>query len=82
MVTEAHWTQWQPDDFRSYLDVVFDCFGPDRLMFGSDWPVCTVSASYAQVADLIQTYMQSLSATTTTKVFGENAASFYQLSQS
>jgi L-fuconolactonase len=46
MVTEAKWNQWRPEDFHRYLEVVFEAFGPDRLMIGSDWPVCTLSGSY------------------------------------
>ena len=46
MVTEANWKQWQPADFHPYLDIVFEAFGPARLMIGSDWPVCTLSGEY------------------------------------
>jgi L-fuconolactonase len=49
MVTEADFTSWTVEDLRPYVDVVLDAFGPDRLMFGSDWPVCTLAASYGQV---------------------------------
>src|SRR5579885_782023 len=45
MVTEADWKEWRTEDFRPYLDVVFECFGAERLMFGSDWPVCLVAES-------------------------------------
>jgi len=79
MVTEAHWKQWQPDDFRPYLDVVFDCFGVDRLMFGSDWPVCTLSGSYTEVYNLAQSYVQQRASGAIDKVFGDNATRFYNL---
>ncbi len=79
MVTEAAWKQWQPADFRPYLDIVFDAFGANRLMFGSDWPVCTLSASYAQVLALIQDYLQPFSAQTQASIFGDNAAAFYKI---
>ena len=57
LVTEADWTQWTPDDIRPYLDVAFDCFGADRLLVGSDWPVCTLAADYARTIALIDDYM-------------------------
>ena len=79
MVTETNWEQWKPADFYPYLDVVFDCFGADRLMFGSDWPVCTLSGTYEQVISLVQDYIQPLSPETHAKIFGENAVHFYNL---
>ena len=48
MVTEADWRHWKPEDIVPYMDVAFEAFGPQRLMIGSDWPVCTVAASYAR----------------------------------
>jgi len=48
LVTEAGWQSWKLEDIRPYLDVAFECFGPSRLMIGSDWPVCTVAASYTE----------------------------------
>ena len=48
LVTEADWRRWTPDQIRPYLDVAFDCFGAERLMIGSDWPVCTVAADYGR----------------------------------
>ena len=69
MVTEADWQAWQPADFRPYLDVVFAAFGPDRLMFGSDWPVCTVAGSYGQVVGLVADYVAQLSEAEQTAVF-------------
>ncbi len=80
MVTEAAWGQWKPDHFTRYLDVVVDCFGVDRLMFGSDWPVCTLSGSYAEVVLLVQEYVRGLSIDVQEKIFGGNAADFYKLS--
>ncbi|WP_306319906.1 MULTISPECIES: amidohydrolase [unclassified Streptomyces] len=51
LVTEADWAHWTLDDLRPYADTALDAFGPDRVMFGSDWPVCTLAATYAQVVD-------------------------------
>ena len=79
MVTETHWKQWQPNDFRPYLDVVFDCFGVNRLMFGSDWPVCTLSGSYEEVYGLACAYIQNRSNEAQAQVFGANAIAFYHL---
>ena len=79
LVTEADWMRWTPADFRYYLDVVFDAFGPGRLMFGSDWPVCLVAASYRQVKGLIENYVSRRAPADGPKIFGENAIRFYSL---
>jgi L-fuconolactonase len=77
MVTEADWQAWQFDDFRPYLDIVFDAFGPNRIMFGSDWPVCTVAASYEQVVNIVADYTRQLSKLEQSKVWGGTAQEFY-----
>jgi L-fuconolactonase len=79
LVTEANWTRWKATDFAPYLDVVFDGFGPDRLMFGSDWPVCLLAASYAQVKELIESYVDVHAPQHKEKIFGANAIRFYGL---
>lgn len=79
MVTEADWRFWTEADLKPYLDVVFAAFGIDRLMFGSDWPVCLVAASYAKVKDTIENYSRDLSQSEKAKIFGLNAARFYCL---
>ena len=79
MVTEADRGGWKPQDFRPYLDVVFAAFGFDRLMFGSDWPVCLLAASYAQVFAVVDEYLRPFDATARVKVLGGNAARFYRL---
>jgi len=79
MVTEADWRFWKADDFKPYLDIVFDAFGPDRLMFGSDWPVCLLAASYAQVKQIVEDYLQARPAEEKEKIFGVNAIRFYRL---
>jgi L-fuconolactonase len=61
------------------LDVAFDAFGADRLIFGSDWPVCTVAASYTQVVELIQDYLSRFSSEVRDDVFGGNAERFWKL---
>ncbi len=77
MVTEAKWDEWQPADFRPYLDVALETFGEDRSMFGSDWPVCRLAGSYERVYGLVNDYLQLLSEAARNKIFGENAAQFY-----
>ena len=79
LVTEAGWKRWKADDFKPYLDVVFDTFGAERLMFGSDWPVCLVAATYGQVKELIEDYVKGYSQADKGKLFGGNAARFYGL---
>jgi len=77
MVTEAKWKQWQTGDFCNYLDVVFEAFGPERLMIGSDWPVCTLSGDYESAMQIVMDYMQQFSAEIQAGVLGENCARFY-----
>ncbi len=79
MVTEAKWDGWRAEDLRPYLDVVFAAFGAERLMFGTDWPVCTLAGSYAQVHTLADDYTRTLTAEARAKFFGGNATAFYQL---
>lgn len=79
MVTEARWKDWRGSDFTPYLDLVFEAFGPDRLMFGSDWPVCLLAADYVQVYDLLQNYMAGLGQGLEPNIFGQNAVRFYHL---
>lgn len=80
MVTEAAWRAWNKRDFRPYLDIVFDAFGEDRLMFGSDWPVCLLGGDYAEVVQLVTDYLGDQGAETMEKVMGSNAARFYGVS--
>ncbi|QKZ12396.1 amidohydrolase family protein [Spirosoma sp. KUDC1026] len=79
MVTEADWQNWSKKDFFPYLNVAFEHFGPDRLLFGSDWPVCLVAANYTQVKTLIEEYVNPWGNEVREKIFGANAVSFYGL---
>jgi L-fuconolactonase len=79
LVTEADWQSWKPEEIRPYLDVAFECFGPNRLMIGSDWPVCTVAAPYARVVNLIKDYLSGRPAEEREAVLGGNAANFWRL---
>jgi L-fuconolactonase len=77
LVTEAEWSGWRPADFRPYLDVAFEAFGPSRLMYGSDWPVALLAADYAQVFTLAQDYLAGRPTVEQELFFGGNAARFY-----
>ena len=79
MVTETRWRQWQPADFHRYMDIVVEAFGPDRLMIGSDWPVCTVSGDYKPVMQLVIDYAEQFPVEVRTGIFGENCAHFYKI---
>jgi L-fuconolactonase len=77
MVTEARWKRWRAADFRPYLDVVFEAFGPGRVMFGSDWPVCTLSASYAETMEIVRDYIGQLDPLQQEGILGLNCMRLY-----
>jgi L-fuconolactonase len=79
LVTEADWRRWQVADLRPYAEVALDAFGPARLMFGSDWPVCTLAASYPDVLAAAQDLTAGLTATEREAVFSGTATSIYGL---
>jgi L-fuconolactonase len=79
LVTEADWTSWTASDIRPYLDVAFDCFGADRLMIGSDWPLCGVAADYARVMAVVSDYLADRPAQERDAVLGGSARRFYNL---
>lgn len=79
IITEADWKNWTYKLIKPYLDVVFEAFGIDRIMFGSDWPVCLVAGDYAQVKGIVETYTEDFSDSEKNKVFGENATKFYSI---
>jgi len=79
MVTEANWQQWKKEDFFPYLDTVTETFGTGRIMFGSDWPVCLVAASYESMLSIVKEYFSSFSNDEQSGFFGENAIRFYNL---
>ena len=79
LVTEADWKSWKPENFTPYLDVVTEAFGTKRIMFGSDWPVCLVAASYSQVLNIVTDYFSDFSPDEQNAFFGENATNFYNL---
>ncbi len=79
MVTEARWKQWRPEDFHRHLDIVLGAFGTDRVMIGSDWPVCTLSGDYASTMGVVTDYVQQFPATVRDGILGGNCARFYGL---
>jgi L-fuconolactonase len=79
LVTEAAWRQWRPAELRPYLDVALAAFGPERLMFGSDWPVCLLSGDYAEVAGIVRDLCATLSAAEQALIWGGAATRFYGL---
>ncbi|HEV7867164.1 MAG TPA: amidohydrolase family protein [Chthoniobacteraceae bacterium] len=79
LVTEADHASWQPADLRPYLDVAFEAFGEERLMFGSDWPVCLLAGTYQRVFSVVNEYAAGLTPLARSRLFGDNARRFYGL---
>ncbi|MHC4500056.1 MAG: amidohydrolase family protein, partial [Planctomycetota bacterium] len=80
MVTEADWHNWKPEDFTPYMDIVLEAFGTDRLMVGSDWPVCTVAAEYEQVMSITANYLTKLSSDEQVAIWAQNPKRIYDIS--
>lgn len=80
LVTEANWTSWQTDDLRPYVEEALRLFSPDRMMFGSDYPVCLLASSYDRVLGSFQELLKDLSDDDRDKIFSTNAKKFYRLS--
>ncbi len=79
MITEADFNSWTPDQINPYMDLVLNAFGSDRVMFGSDWPVCLVAGEYAQVKRLVTDFISKLSLIEQAQIMGTNAIQFYNL---
>ncbi|WP_213584101.1 amidohydrolase [Paenibacillus sp. J2TS4] len=80
MVTEADLTGWQKEDFIPYVHHVLESFGSERVMFGSDWPVCLLAATYSEVTHLLESCLpESVTESERELIFGHNAAQFYRL---
>jgi L-fuconolactonase len=79
MVTEADWKRWTTREIAPYATRVLEWFGPERCVFGSDWPVCLLAASYARVVDLCGEVIGDLGAAEREGIFGENAIRLYEL---
>jgi L-fuconolactonase len=79
LVTEANLTSWTAADLKSYVERALEFFGPQRMMFGSDWPVCLLASSYLQVLESFQSVLVELAEEDRIRIFGENASEFYRL---
>jgi L-fuconolactonase len=79
MVTEADWKNWKQSDFEPYMDVVYNAFGKERIMFGSDWPVSLVAARYPQVKNILETWLDKYPEINRDEVFYKNAIKVYRL---
>lgn len=79
LVTEADWMNWKKEDFVPYFEAVLNIFSADRIIFGTDWPVCLTGQSYNQVCELTQYLVDGLSAADQSKIWGGNAVAFYNL---
>ncbi|HLI92609.1 MAG TPA: amidohydrolase family protein [Puia sp.] len=79
LVTEADWGGWKQEHLRPYMDTVVEAFGPARILFGSDWPVCLLAATYQQVFNIADEYFAAFSADERAAFFGGNAVKFYHL---
>ena len=79
LVTEANWADWSAEDLKPFVNTALEYFGPQRMMFGSDWPVCLLAASYDRVLEAFQSLLAELSDEDRHCIFGKNATAFYRL---
>ncbi|MCP4784627.1 MAG: amidohydrolase family protein [Fuerstiella sp.] len=79
MVTEADWKNWKPSDLKPYVETALEAFGPERCMYGSDWPVCELAATYEQVYNALGEVLGSISETERSQIMGGTAQKFYGL---
>jgi len=79
MITEAHWQEWKYEHIKPFMDIVLEAFGPKRVLWGSDWPVCLLAGSYKKTFELVNTYIQKLSPSEQGDIMGANALDFYSL---
>ena len=77
MVTEADWNTWTPENIRPYLDIVFEAFGPERILIGSDWPVCLVAGKYSEVMQVVIDYISTFTEKEQALILSGNAAKAY-----
>ena len=79
MITEADFKNWTPEQIHPYMLLTLEAFGPERCMYGSDWPVCLVAGTYTQVVDLTSNFISGLSSAEQAAIMGQNAVEFYGL---
>ncbi len=80
MITEADWQDWTYEEIVPFMDTVIDVFGVERVMFGSDWPVCLLAGTYSDVHDIIARYIDQFSVDEKSAIMGRNAVHFYNIS--
>jgi L-fuconolactonase len=79
LTTEADWKNWRPDDLKFYFERALECFGFDRILFGSDWPVATLATSYQCWLETVQNYFSFATEIDRTKLFQTNAERIYRV---
>jgi L-fuconolactonase len=79
LVTEADWVNWRVEDLKPYVEKVLEYFGPGRMMFGSDWPVCLLAASYERVLEAFETLLVDIDDKGRDLIFSKNAIEFYRV---
>lgn len=79
MITEAHWQRWKSAELRPYLDLALELFGAERLMFGSDWPVCLLASNYSDTCTLVDSVLHDLSESQQAAIWGGNACRVYAI---
>ena len=80
LITEAVWKKWKPSDLKPYVEKVIEIFGVNRLIFGSDWPVCLLAGTYEQMFHALQECLEHLDQREKSLILGRNAANFYSIS--
>ena len=78
-MTEANWSKWRLEDLKPYVEASLEYFGPERTMFGSDWPVCLLAATYERVLEAFQSLLAHLNEDERRRIFSDNAVEFYRL---
>ena len=81
LVTEANWSNWRVEDLKPYVETSLEYFGPERMIFGSDWPVCLLAATYERVLDALQSLLAHLNEDERRRIFSDNAVKFYRLEE-
>ncbi|MEM8521830.1 amidohydrolase family protein [Flavobacterium sp. PL12] len=79
LTTEADWTTWQKQQFEPYFEAIFDCFGPERTIFGSDWPVSLLAGNYSTTLSLVENYIQKFTKSKQQQIMGLNAKNLYDI---
>lgn len=79
LITEADWKTWTPEQLFPYLEIALELFGPERLMYGSDWPVCLLAGEYERYWEMIEQFSDALSPSEKARIMGDTAAEFYSI---